>query len=134
MKCIGLDTSVVIRLLTGAPQKQAEQALKYLQETVLEGNQALVSDLVIAEAYFALCYHYEVPKKEAASQLLDFLNSGFVKSEPKGSVVLALKESISEKQPVFVDRLIRRQYLSLASEIITFDVSLSRLENVKLLV
>lgn len=134
MNYTGLDTSVVIRLLTGLPNKQAKSAFKFLQETHHAGKQVIVSDLVVAEAYFALHYHYSVPELEAIHQLLDFLTSGFVQSEPKGVAVPALKEASSGKQPGLVDRIIRHQYLSYTREIVTFDVRMSRLENVRRLV
>lgn len=128
---VGLDTSVVIRLLTGSPVKQAERAFKFLQESQQSGKQAIVSDLVVAEAYFALFYHYNVPKSEAMVQLLDFLTSGFVQPEHKGSAILSLKEALTGKQPGPVDRIIHNQYLSYAREMVTFDIPFSRLENVK---
>ena len=50
----GLDTSVVLRLLTGQPQELAERALARYQEGVAAGDRFCVSDVVAAEAYFAL--------------------------------------------------------------------------------
>lgn len=133
MSYLGLDTSVVIRLLTGSPAKQAECAFNFLQKAVKTKQKVIVSDLVVAETYFALCYHYNIPKSEAIKQLFDFLTSGFAQPEPEGVAVQTLKEASSGKMPGFVGRIIRNQYLSYVLEIVTFDISLSRLENVKLL-
>ena len=45
----GLDTSVVLRLLTGQPQELAERALARYQEGVAAGDRFCVSDVVAAE-------------------------------------------------------------------------------------
>ena len=54
----GLDTSVVLRLLLGQPADQAARAVAFLDELSRGGHHAVVSDLVVAEAYFALQHHY----------------------------------------------------------------------------
>ena len=59
---IGLDTSVVVRLLVGEPQNIARATRRRLERAVEAGERVLVSDLVIAEAYFALQHHYGIPK------------------------------------------------------------------------
>ena len=61
MKTAGLDTSVVVRLLVGVPESQALAAKDFLDACQLAGTRACVSDMVVAEAYHALIYHYEVP-------------------------------------------------------------------------
>jgi len=54
---VGLDTSVVLRLLTGEPELQARRALAELDALASSGAVPLVSDLVVSEVYFALQYH-----------------------------------------------------------------------------
>jgi predicted nucleic acid-binding protein len=132
LKYVGLDTSVVLRLLTGTPENQAQAAMTYLRQLHKRQQRAVVSDLVAAEAYFALSYHYRVPKAEAIDQLLNLLQSGYVHSEPDGAAVEALKEDVTGKVGV-VDRIIRNQYLIFAEEIATFDARFSRLPKVRLL-
>ena len=46
---VGLDTSVLIRLLTGEPRELALLALDYLLDREKTGDRVLVSDWVIAE-------------------------------------------------------------------------------------
>ena len=65
----GLDTSVVLRLLTGQPQELAERALARYQEGVAAGDRFCVSDVVAAEAYFALQQHYRKTKDVALTAL-----------------------------------------------------------------
>jgi predicted nucleic acid-binding protein len=132
LKYVGLDTSVILRLLTGTPESQAQAAMRYLRQLHRFQQTAVVSDLVVAEAYFALSYHYQVPVAEAIEQLLNLLQSGYLHSEPDGAALVALKEAGMGKIGV-VDRIIREQYLTFAEEIATFDAQFSRLPNIRLL-
>jgi predicted nucleic acid-binding protein len=132
LKYVGLDTSVVLRLLTGTPENQAQAAMTYLRQLHKRQQRAVVSDLVVAEAYFALIYHYRVPRAEVIEQLLNLLQSGYVHPAPDGAAVEALKEQDIGRAGV-VDRIIRNQYLIFAEEIATFDAPLSRLPRVRLL-
>jgi len=61
----GLDASVMLRLMLGQPADQAARAVALLDELSRSGRHAVVSDLVVAEAYFALQHHYDVSKKDA---------------------------------------------------------------------
>ena len=56
MKSVGLDTCVVVRLLIGEPEDQAETAIKYVEQCFYEGIQVCVSDIVVGEVYYALIY------------------------------------------------------------------------------
>ena len=72
---IGLDTSVVLRLLIGEPEHQARSALHHLEEARRAHKQIFVSDLVMSESYFALQHHYGVPKQTALRALRELLGS-----------------------------------------------------------
>ncbi|MBO7689071.1 MAG: PIN domain-containing protein, partial [Kiritimatiellae bacterium] len=54
----GLDTSVVLRLLTGEPPELAARALERYQQGIANGDDFAVSDVVAAETYYALQHHY----------------------------------------------------------------------------
>jgi predicted nucleic acid-binding protein len=58
---VALDTSVILRLLTGEPEALAGRALVEVQELPRGGEALVVSDLVVSEVYFALQYHYDMP-------------------------------------------------------------------------
>ena len=79
----GLDTSVVLRLLTGQPQELAERALARYQEGVAAGDRFCVSDVVAAEAYFALQQHYRKTKGEALTALKGFSEGEGISFSPK---------------------------------------------------
>jgi predicted nucleic acid-binding protein len=121
---IGLDTSVVVRLLVGLPESQAKAARKRLVEA-LEADEAVhVTDLVVAEAYFALQHHYEVPKVEARALLRRFLDSGVVRPEPpESAAVLAPAGGAG-----LVDRLVHARHRTLGATTLTFERAMGRLE------
>lgn len=125
---IGLDTSVLLRLLVGAPPEQAQRALGFLRNCLAEGIRVVASDLVVSEAYFALHAHYGVPKHEAVDSLLEMLRSGLVEPAdgPAILAVLATTARASAK-PGFVDRLIHAQYARGAAGIATFERAAKRL-------
>lgn len=126
---IGLDTTVVLRLLTGEPPKQFKQAQQFLQQLEQRGEQVLVNDLVIAEAYYALHYHYQMPKKEARQLLHRFLTSGLIRPDPVDlPLILAQAHSAG-----IVNRIIASRYRGRAAQTATFDKNLAKLEAVHLL-
>ena len=127
---VGLDTSVVLRLMTGEPAKQAEQALAYLSALNDRGGKAIVSDIVVAEAYVALQAHYGVPKREAVAGLLDLLKSDLVSPAPDGCAMLSLEHmTTSGQKPGFVDRLIHAQYRRRCAALVSFETASRKLEN-----
>ena len=128
----GLDTSVVVRLLVGEPVDQATVAKKLLNELFLSGERACVSDLVISEVYFALQYHYNVPKKEALHSIKKMLDSGDVVSTGVAQEVLQIK-NIASAKPGFVDRLIVAGYRGDSHTMATFEMKSQKLDGVQVL-
>ena len=127
MKAVGLDTCIVIRLLVGEPEEQAASALEYIEASYDNAVSLCVSDMVIAEAYHALIYHYDVPKREAVRSLHDFLASPMITTTGHALSVL---ETYTGKEAGLVDRLIRMDLLDSVHEIVTFDHDFARLQNV----
>ena len=125
---VGLDTSVLIRLLIGVPADQATTALAFVKESRLAGRQVVVSDLVVSEAYFALHAHYDVPKPEAIAALREVLRSGLVEPADGPAVLEILDEAARfSAKPGFVDRLIHAQYERLPAGMATFERAAGRL-------
>lgn len=121
---VGLDTSVVLRLLVGRPAAQARLARQRLQAAHERGDAILVTDLAIAEAYFALHYHYGVPKAEARARLLEMATSRVVTVSPP-EAVWALEPS---KGAGVVDRLIHARHRAGGAVSWTFDHEMAALE------
>jgi predicted nucleic acid-binding protein len=125
---IGLDTSVLIRLLIGLPPEQAATAVDFIQKARIAGRPVVVSDLVISEAYFALHAHYEVPRPEAIAALHEVLRSGLLEPADGPAVVEMLEAAArSSAKPGFVDRLIHAQYERLPASMVTFERAAGRL-------
>lgn len=128
MKAVGLDTCVVVRLLTGEPEQQAIAAVQFLENSYYSGIQVHVSDIVVGEVYYALIYHYDVPQKKAILSLKSLLQSPMIVSTGHALTVL---EEYDGKGAGLMDRLIRMDYLNSAHQVITFDKDMARLSNVK---
>lgn len=119
---IGLDTSVVLRLLIGEPPEQAGAAAEALVLAKRNGGAVFVSDIVVMEAYFALHAAYDVPKKTALIALAGMFNSGDVQPEPGGCAQEILNECLkSPAKPGFVDRMIHTRYRSHGAHLLTFE-------------
>jgi predicted nucleic-acid-binding protein len=93
-------------------------------------DKVFVSDLVVQETWHALRHHYQVPVREAAGCLADFLASGIVAGTGHALSVL---QGYSGSGPGVADRKIRRDYLAHASTTLTFDKEFSKLSHVKAL-
>jgi predicted nucleic acid-binding protein len=129
---IGLDTSVVLRLLLGQPLDQSQRAVAFLEETVRRGDRAVVCDLVVAETYYALQYHYGVPKMDSLLALRRMFADGEIEPQGVASEVLAT-EGLASAKPGFVDRLIHGAYVSVAGSMATFEKAAGKLKSVKVL-
>ncbi len=129
---VGIDTSFVLRLLTGEPISQARLALERLQLLKGQGATLLVSDMVVAEVYFALQHHYGVPKPEALSLINQFLNEPGVESLGMSKAVLEVPK-LATANPGFVDRLIHAEYMKSVKEILTFEKAAARLSGMRVI-
>ena len=125
---VGLDTSVVLRLLVGSPPDQARAALDFVKQSRTAGVRIVVSDLVVSEAYFALHAHYAVPKAAAIGALLEMLGSELVEPADGPGILRVLASTArSSAKPGFVDRLIHDQYQRSSGGMVTFERAAGRL-------
>ena len=121
---LGLDTSVVVRLLMGVPEAHTRAARRRLERATEAGETVLVSDLVLTEAYHALQHHYGVPKGEARSLLRRLVESRAIQLEPPAAdAALAAVGGAG-----LVDRLIHLRYRSVGAVTVTFERRQGRLE------
>ena len=127
-----LDTSVLLRLLVGEPEKQAKIAEEALDEIVKSGGKVFVSDLVLSETYFALQFHYKVPKKEAIAVLKNLSQSEEVECSAIARSVLT-QSNLHSANPGFVDRIIHAQYETTGTPMLTFEKASKKLPNTRIL-
>jgi predicted nucleic acid-binding protein len=128
-----LDTSVVVRLLTGEPEDLALEAMRHVAERRRAGDRLLVSDLVLAETYYALQHHYGVPKTEVLATLRAFLATPEVETTGEAAEVLETP-GLESAKPGFIDRVIHRGYLGAGGdELVTFERAARKLSGVRVL-
>ena len=121
----GIDTSILVRLLTGKPAADFEYCVRKLSRLVQEtAAEILASNQVIGEAYVAVQHHYGATKADARSGLADVLRSGLVAPLNGRAVIEALEASGS---PGLFDRLIADDYRSAGLETLTLDRRMSDL-------
>jgi predicted nucleic-acid-binding protein len=130
---VGLDTSILVRVLSGEPEDLAQEALRYLMERQEAADRVLVADWVLAEAYYALQHHYGATKKATLDALRSFLATTGVESTGEAAEVLATL-GLESAKPGFIDRVIHRHYVRLGvEEMATFEKAAATLPGVRVL-
>ncbi len=127
----GIDTSILVRLLTGDPEKGFESSVRALTRLIEEEDaEVFASNQVIGEAYVALQHHYGVTKEEARGALASVLTSGLV-APRNGAGVLAAIEARGGAG--LLDRLIADDYRRAGLVTLTLDRKMGCLPEARLL-
>ena len=125
----GIDTSILVRLLTGEPSADFDYCVTKLSELVQDyAAEVFASNQVIGEAYVAVQHHYGATKSDARSGLVDVLRSGLVTPLNGHAVIAALEASDS---PGLFDRLIADDYRRAGLETLTLDRRMSSIQQVR---
>ena len=124
----GIDTSILVRLLTGVPQMDFDYCVSRLSARVDEGEELFASNQVIGEAYVAVQHHYGVSKADARASLVDVLRSGLVAPLNGPSVFVALE---AQGGPGVFDRLISDGYSREGLQVLTLDRKMASLAEVR---
>ena len=120
----GIDTSVLVRLLTKQPPEDFTYCVSRLSSLAEDGSEILASNQVIGEAYVTVQHHYDIPRESARVALLGLLQSGLVSPLNGPDVLTILSES---GQPGLFDRLIADGYRRAGLEVLTLDRRMARL-------
>ena len=127
----GVDTSVLVRLVTREPPGDFERCVSRLGALAEDpGCEIFASNQAIGEAYAALMHHYDISSADARSALVDILTSGLVAPLNGQAVIEALSASGS---PGLFDRLIADDYSRAGLETLTLDRRMASLPDVGLL-
>lgn len=129
---VGVDTSVVVRLLTGRPDALATAAKEFLDQMEVNGSPVFVSNLVVAEAYFACHHHYNIPKGEVLDGLRELLSQPTFQVHA-GLMKLLTQQGLDTAKPGFLDRLIHAEYTEAGLPLVTFEKAASRLRDALIL-
>ena len=128
----GLDTSVVLRLLTGEPPELAAHALERYQQGIANGDDFAVSDVVAAETYYALQHHYNKTKEESLAALMMFSGDEGISFSP--DFMAAIKTpNIHKANPGFVDRMLVSGYTSKSQITLSCEKSFRRLPDTEVI-
>lgn len=125
----GIDTSVLVRLAVGEPERDfrhCTEALRVLVED--EGREIFASNQVVGEAYVAIRHHYGVSDADARAALVNVLTSGLVAPLNGHAVIQALQ---TREGPGLFDRLIADDYGRAGLETLTLDRRMANLPNVR---
>ena len=122
----GLDTSIVVRIISGLPEDAARRVGERIAAEIVSGELFTVSPLVLSEAYFALQYHYNFTKEEALQSLRSLVQTdGICASE---SIRAILDEpNLTTANPGFVDRMIVGEYAITGSDTYSCEKSFRKL-------
>jgi predicted nucleic acid-binding protein len=121
---LGLDTSVVVRLITGQPNDHFARARQRLEAAAEAGDEILLTDLVIGESYFVLRAHYGLADADVRRALSQVIRSGVFRVDPAE----ASRALDATGGAWFADRLIHLRYRALGATTLTFDRAQARLE------
>ena len=107
----GVDTSVVLRVLTGKPESLAAAVRTRLEGLWRDGAVLDVCDLVVSETYFALQHSYCLSKESALNALAKLsVHPGFRLSS---HAIAALQTpNLATAKPGFLDRIIHGTYVT----------------------
>ena len=123
----GIDTSVLVRLLTRHPEADFDYCVGKLHGLLDDGGEIFASNQVIGEAYVAVQHHYGVSRADARASLRDALRSGLV-APLNGREVIAALEATGG--PGLFDRLIADDYSHAGLEVLTLDRQMANLADV----
>ena len=129
----GMDTSYLLRLLTGQPEELAEKALLRYQEAVRQGDSFFVSDTVVAEAYYALQHHYGKSKDEAIEALKGISEDDSIAFSEGFHSVISIP-NLATANPGFLDRVLAADYRSRGQITISCEKSFRRLPDAEVVV
>ena len=125
----GIDTSVLVRLVTGQPDPDFRSCLEALRLIVEDqGGELFASNQVIGEAYVTIQHHYGVSDAETREGLIAVLTSGLVAPSNGHGVISMLEE---RQGAGLFDRLIADGYSREGLETLTLDRRMSSLEGVQ---
>ena len=125
---LGIDTSVLVRLVTGDPPETFNHCVQELSKLVAQGDEVFASNQVIGEAYIAIQHHYGIDKDSVRAELANALRSGLV-APLNGRAIVDLLESSGGAG--VMDRLIIDDYSHRELPVLTLDQRMSSIKGAR---
>ncbi len=122
----GLDSSVLVRIVSGLPREQAEAVALRIGQ-ILDGDGVCeVSDIAVIEAYYALQQFYGMTKKQVLGHFRTLsLTPGF-RFSPEASAALATP-NVERASPGFIDRILAAGYRARGATTLSCEKSFRKL-------
>lgn len=127
---IGIDTSVLVRLVTGRPPDMYSLCVERLTALIADGTEIFASNQVIGETFVVVQHHYGATKEDARAELCNTLSSGLVAPLNGQAVIEALSASGG---PGLFDHLIANDYAQADLHVLTLDRKMASLPDARLL-
>ena len=122
----GLDTSVLVRIVSGLPGEQAEAVALRIGQIIDDGGVCEISDIAVVEAYYALQQFYGMTKKQVLGHFRTLsLTPGF-RFSPEVSAVLETP-NLERANPGFIDRVIAAGYRAKGATTLSCEKSFRKL-------
>ena len=128
----GLDTSALVRIITAEPSELAAKVATRVAGIIAEGDTCLVSDVVVAETYYALQYHYGFTKAEAISDLRQIAETLGFEFSLSAKSVLSLPRA-DKASPGLVDRILAGEYLSRDATTLSCELDFRKLQRTEVI-
>ena len=125
---LGIDTSVLVRLVTGDPPETFNHCVQELSKLVAQGDEVFASNQVIGEAYIAIQHHYGIDKDSVRAGLANALRSGLV-APLNGRAIIDLLESSGGAG--VMDRLIIDDYSHRELPLLTLNQRMSSIKGAR---
>ena len=122
----GMDTSYLLRLLTGQPTDLAQAALSRYQYAIDSGDSFSVNDVVVTEAYYALQHHYGKSKEEAIAALRAISQDDSIAFSGNFMSVIS-SPNLAKASPGFLDRVLTADYRAHGQITLSCEKSFKRL-------
>jgi len=123
---VWVDANVVLRLLTGQPEAQAQAAAALMARADAGELRLRICPLVVAEVVWVLTSAYDVPRAQVADVLTSFLASGGLVVEDGMLLAVALAQ-MAEQRVDFVEAYLAAKARLSGAPVATFDRDFDRL-------
>ncbi len=122
----GCNTSFLLRILTNHPRPLSTKVITAAYKRCQAGDVFMISDLVLAEAYYALQASYGVSKENAIMLLRKISEAHGFSTSDYAKEALATP-NLHRAAPGFIDRLIHGEYFRKGVKTIACEKSFRKL-------
>jgi predicted nucleic-acid-binding protein len=119
-KSILPDTNVILRYLLKDNENLYKMISSKIEEIRLGNRHAIILEGVLIECIYVLTKFYNVPRREAARNLRDFLRYNGIRNKDKNELIAAL-ELFTERKIDIVDCILYAKAVANDMDVLTLD-------------